>query len=53
MWNMLKVNRRDCVSLLTTCNMPKTFFSIVFLVYYKHGLCLLWLNGLFSNNFEK
>ena len=27
MWNLLKVNGRNCVSLLTTCNMPKIFFK--------------------------
>ena len=36
MWNLLKVNRRDCISLLTTCNMSKAFSS-VFLVYYEHA----------------
>ena len=25
MWSLLKVNSRDCVSLLTTCNMSKAF----------------------------
>ena len=30
MWNMLKVNSRDCVSLLTNCNISKTFFQVFF-----------------------
>ena len=35
MWNLLKVNIRDCVSLLKTCHMSKTSVSL-FLVYYEH-----------------
>ena len=31
----LKVNNRDCASLLTTCSMSKTLFKC-FLVYYEH-----------------
>ena len=31
----LKANSRNCTSLLTTWNMPKTFFKC-FLVYYEH-----------------
>ena len=31
----LKVNSRDCASLLTTCSMSKTLFKC-FLVYYEH-----------------
>ena len=30
MWNLLKVNSRDCVSLLTNCNISKTFFQVFF-----------------------
>ena len=30
MWNLLKINSRDCVSLLATCNMSKTFFKCFF-----------------------
>ena len=36
MGNLLKVNSRDCVSLLTTCNMSKTSVKS-FLVYYEHA----------------
>ena len=35
MWNLLKVNSRDCVSLLTTCKMSIPLSSVS-LVYYEH-----------------
>ena len=35
MWNLLKVNIIDCVSLLTTRHMSKTSVKS-FLVYYEH-----------------
>ena len=34
MWNLLKINSRDCVSLLATCNMSKTFFKCFFFVFF-------------------
>ena len=41
MWNLLKVNSRDCVSSLTTCNMYKTLFKCFSRVLWA-CLCLLW-----------
>ena len=35
MWNLLKVNSRDCVSLLTACKMSIPLSSVS-LVYYEH-----------------
>ena len=39
-----KKNSRDCVSLLTTCKMSKTFFKCFSGVLWtcEHGLCLVW-----------
>ena len=41
MWHLLKANSRDCVSLLTTCNMSKTLFKCFSGVLWT-CLCLLW-----------
>ena len=42
MLDLLKVSSRDCVSLLTTCNMSKIFFQVFFwcnmLSGFKHIL---------------
>ena len=40
MWNLLKVNSRDCAFLLTTCNISKTLFKCFSGVLRT---CLCWL----------
>ena len=48
MWNLLKTNGRDCVSLLTNCNISKTFFQVFFWCTVNMSLSCSFLMSLSS-----